>query len=190
MFVEWVRGGKPTVLGAISGAVAGLAIVTPASGFTTPMYALLMGAVGGIACFFGATSLKHAFKYDDSLDVFGVHGVSGVLGTILAGVVAVSSVNGKSGLVEGNAHQLVNQLFAGAVACILSGVASVVLLKLAAATTGLRVSESDEYDGLDISQHGESGYNFEEELFSRPVFDSGTGYVPDGAQPLATPAEA
>jgi Amt family ammonium transporter len=191
MFVEWVKGGKPTVLGAISGAVAGLAIVTPASGFTTPMYALLMGAVGGVACFFGATTLKHAFKYDDSLDVFGVHGVSGVLGTILAGVVAVSSVNGKSGLVEGNAHQLVNQLFAGAVTCLLSGVASVVLLKLAAATTGLRVSESDEFDGLDISQHGESGYNFEEELFSRPVFDAGSSYVPERAEPLATtPVEA
>jgi ammonium transporter, Amt family len=170
LFVEWLKGGKATVLGVISGAVAGLAIITPASGFTTPMLALLMGAIGGVACFFAATSLKHALGYDDSLDVFGVHGISGILGSLLVGVFAVAAVNGKSGLIEGNAHQLFNQLYAATFTALLSIVASLALLYALKATLGLRVTEAEEYDGLDISLHGESGYNFEE-AFPGTVLD-------------------
>jgi ammonium transporter, Amt family len=182
LLVEYLKGGKATVLGAISGAVAGLAIVTPASGFTTPMLAMLMGAIGGVACFFGATSLKHALGYDDSLDVFGVHGVSGILGSLLVGVVAVASVNGKSGLIEGNAHQLFNQLFAGTVTAALSIAASLALLYALKATIGLRVTEAEEYDGLDISLHGESGYNFEE-AFPATVLDEEETFAEDPAVP-------
>ncbi len=168
--VEWFKTGKPTVLGAISGAVAGLAMITPAAGFTTPMYALVIGAIAGISCFFGATSLKHALGYDDTLDAFGVHGVSGTLGTLLAGVFAVSTVNpGCSGLVDGNPHQVLNQALGALAACALSVIGTLLILAIANALCGLRVSEADEYDGLDVSQHGESGYNFEEEAFSEPA---------------------
>lgn len=162
MVAEWIKTGKPTVLGAISGAVAGLVVITPASGFTTPMYAIIMGATGGIVCFFAATTLKQALSYDDSLDAFGVHGVGGTLGAILTGVFAVAAVNGKSGLIEGNAVQFLYQLLATGITWALAAVGSFLLLKLVDLITGLRVSESDEYDGLDLSQHGESGYNFEE----------------------------
>ena len=93
MFVEWLKSGKPTVLGAISGAVAGLVVITPASGFTTPMYAIIMGFIGGAVCFFSATTLKHMFGYDDSLDAFGVHGVGGTVGALLTGVFAVAAIN-------------------------------------------------------------------------------------------------
>ncbi len=172
MLVEWVKGGKPTVLGAISGAVAGLVVITPASGFTTPMYAMVMGFVGGIVCFFGATELKHWFGYDDSLDAFGVHGVGGTVGAVLTGVFAVTAINGKSGLVEGNGRQFLNQLIATLITWVLAGVASFILLKAVDVVCGLRVKESDEYDGLDLSQHGESGYNFEE-VFPATVMDAG-----------------
>ena len=166
LLVEWLRTGKPTVLGAISGAVAGLAIITPASGFTTPMYALLIGAIGGIVCFFAATVGKQMMGYDDTLDAFGVHGVSGTVGTLLTGVFAVAAVHAKSGLVEGNSRQLFNQFLATIATWLLCGVGSLVLLKLTAVCLPLRVSESDEYDGLDLSLHGESGYNLEEETFT------------------------
>jgi len=163
MLVEWVKGGKPTALGIISGAVAGLVVITPAAGFTTPMYAILMGFIGGVVCFFGATTIKHALGYDDSLDAFGVHGIGGILGAILTGVFAVGSVNGPTGLIEGNAQQLLNQLLATAVTVVFAGVGSFVLLKITGVVTGgLRLDEEDEYTGLDLSQHGESGYNFEE----------------------------
>jgi Amt family ammonium transporter len=165
--LEWLKTGKPTVLGAISGAVAGLAIITPASGFTTPMYAMLIGMTGGVACFFGATTLKQKFGYDDSLDAFGVHGVSGVVGTALTGVFAVGAINSlKSGLIEGNTHQFLTQLGGVAVTVALSLAATFVLLKLTNALMGLRVTEEHEFDGLDLSQHGESGYNLEEDVFS------------------------
>ncbi len=166
MFVEWLKTGKPTVLGAISGAVAGLATITPASGFTTPMYAIVIGLIGGVACFFMATWVKQVLGYDDSLDAFGVHGTSGTVGTILTGVFAVAAINGTGGLVEGNVRQFTHQIIATLATWAIAGVGTLVLLKVVDLMCGLRVSESDEYDGLDLSQHGESGYNLEEEFAS------------------------
>jgi Amt family ammonium transporter len=172
--IEWLKGGKPTVLGAISGAVAGLVVITPASGFTTPMWALVMGLIAGIACFFAATELKHAVGYDDSLDAFGVHGVGGTIGAVLTGVFAVGAVNsGKAGLVDGNPRQVLNQIIATIITWVLAAVGSWVLLKLIDATIGLRVREADEHDGLDITQHGESGYNLEDALSA--TFGGGGG---------------
>jgi Amt family ammonium transporter len=169
-FIEWIKGGKPTVLGAISGAVAGLVVITPASGFTLPMWAMLMGFIGGIVCFFGATTLKHALGYDDSLDAFGVHGVGGTLGAILTGVFAVAAVNlpigfgstTKLGLIEGNTTTVVHQLIATGVAWTMAALGSLVILMIVKSIFGLRVDEMDEYEGLDLSQHGESGYNIED----------------------------
>jgi Amt family ammonium transporter len=178
VLIEWIKGGKPTVLGAISGAVAGLVVITPAAGFTTPMWAIVMGFAGGIICFLAATSLKHMLGYDDSLDAFGVHGVGGTLGAILTGVFAVGAVNGKSGLVDGNPHQVLNQLVAVGLTWAMAAIGSVVLLKVVDAITGLRVTEDDEYSGLDLSQHGESGYNFED-VFPGTVVDEGpAGFAP------------
>ncbi|HWE96261.1 MAG TPA: ammonium transporter [Tepidisphaeraceae bacterium] len=177
MFIEWIKGGKPTVLGAISGAVAGLVVITPASGFTTPMYALLMGAIGGVACFFGATTLKHMFGYDDSLDAFGVHGIGGMVGAILTGIFAVAAINpdvNVSGLVDGNPRQVLSQLIVTLLTIALAATGSFILLQLARVLCrGLRVTESDEYDGLDLTQHGESGYNFEESFPGTVLEDSG-----------------
>jgi Amt family ammonium transporter len=177
MFVEWLKTGKPTVLGAISGAVAGLVVITPASGFTTPMYAIVMGAVGGVVCFFSATALKQLLGYDDSLDAFGVHGVGGTIGAILTGVFAVGAINaGKSGLLEGNVTQFRNQLIATAITWAIAVIGSLVLLKVVDAILGLRVSEADEYEGLDLSQHGESGYNLED-AFSASFSGGGHGMM-------------
>jgi Amt family ammonium transporter len=170
--VEWIKNGKPTVLGAISGAVAGLVAITPASGYTLPMYALIIGVAAGLFCWFSATEIKQLFGYDDTLDAFGVHGTGGTLGALLTGVFAVCTVNcppgldiaGKLGLVEGNWHPLVNQLRAVALTWLLSAAASAAILSLLKVTIGLRVSEADEFDGLDLSQHGEAGYNMEDAL--------------------------
>jgi ammonium transporter, Amt family len=170
--MEWIKGGKPTVLGAISGAVAGLVAITPASGYTLPMYALILGAAAGVICFFSATTLKDVFGYDDTLDAFGVHGVGGTVGAILTGVFAVCAVNcppgldvgGKLGLVEGNWHPVLNQFRAVGLTWILSGAASFAILAILNVTIGLRVTEADEYDGLDLTQHGEAGYNLEDAM--------------------------
>ncbi|MFI5381411.1 MAG: ammonium transporter [Tepidisphaerales bacterium] len=174
MFIEWLKSGKPTVLGAISGAVAGLVVITPASGFVGPMSALIMGFIGGIACFGSATTIKHIFGYDDSLDAFGVHGVGGTIGALLTGVFATKLINtniptgtaSKLGgwLIDGNPGQLVNQFIATVITWALAAVGSFILLKLVGAMVGLRVSEEEEYDGLDITQHGESGYNIEDAI--------------------------
>ena len=176
-FIEWFKSGKPTVLGAISGTVAGLVAITPACGFTTPMYAILIGLIGGAVCFISATTLKHKFGYDDSLDAFGVHGTGGTLGAVLTGVFAVAAVNpgvGAHGLLEGNPRIMINQLIATTLTWVIAIVGSIVLLKLTAALCGgLRVTESDEFDGLDLSQHGESGYNLEDALSA--TFGGGGG---------------
>jgi Amt family ammonium transporter len=179
VIAEWLKSGKPTVLGAISGAVAGLVVITPAAGYVTINSALLMGLIGGVVCFFAATSLKHALKYDDSLDAFGVHGMGGTLGAILTGVFAVYAINGpaayadgKLGLLEGGTA-LKAQLIATGLTWVLAAVGSFVLLKITDVATGLRVAEADEYDGLDISQHGERGYNLEEEFGGTLVNESG-----------------
>jgi len=183
VLIEWMKGGKPTVLGAISGAVAGLVVITPAAGFVTPMAALVMGAVGGVLCFFGATVIKHAMGYDDSLDAFGVHGLGGTLGAILTGVFAAEAINGKSGLLEGNTGQFVNQLIATAITWLIAGVGTFILLKITDALVGLRVPATDEEDGLDITQHGESGYNFEEE-FGGTVMDDSAMHPAPIAEPV------
>ena len=168
---EWIRNGKPSVLGGISGAVAGLVAITPAAGFVKPMPALIIGLVAGVFCYWMVAKVKAKFGYDDSLDAFGVHGAGGTLGALLTGVFAVSAVNPifkdaqgntlASGLLEGNAHQLLNQLVGVAIAWVLAIVGTLIILKVVDVTIGLRVSEEEEVQGLDLSQHGEEGYYWE-----------------------------
>jgi ammonium transporter, Amt family len=163
---EWIRQGKPSALGAISGAVAGLVAITPAAGFVTPMSALWIGLIAGVFCYFMVVKVKAWFGYDDSLDAFGVHGAGGTLGAILTGVFATSAVYpifgaGKAtGLLEGNAHQLLNQFVGVAIAWSLSIVGTLIILFVVDKIIGLRVSQEDEREGLDLSQHGEEGYDW------------------------------
>jgi len=158
-FIEWAHRGKPTMFGAATGSIAGLATITPASGFVSPASALLIGVFAGAICY-AALNMKVKLKYDDSLDAFGVHGVGGILGTIGAGFLASKLINpsGADGLLLGNAHQLSVQLIAVAATAAYSFVISLVLLKVIDLAMGLRVSDEDEMMGLDISQHEESGY--------------------------------
>ena len=168
---EWIAKGKPSALGAISGCVAGLVAITPASGFVSPMSALIIGLVAGAVCFWMVTSVKSCFGYDDSLDAFGVHGAGGTVGALLTGVFASSLINpifkdsnGKvlaSGLVEGNPHQMLNQLVGVLTAWVLAIVGTLVILKIVDLIIGLRATEEEESQGLDLSQHGEEGYNLE-----------------------------
>jgi Amt family ammonium transporter len=157
MLAEWMLRRKPSVLGIISGAVAGLVAITPASGFVDPRGALIIGIAAGIACYWGATGLKHMFGYDDSLDAFGVHAVGGTVGAILTGVLAVAAVggDGHSGLIDGNPHQVVIQLYAVACTIAYDAVVSLILLKAIDLVIGLRVHIDAERDGLDLSLHGE-----------------------------------
>ena len=171
IFVEWMRTGKPSVLGGISGCVAGLVAITPASGFVQPFPALLIGFLAGIVCYFMVTLVKQKFGYDDSLDAFGVHGAGGTLGAILTGVFATNLINdgykdstGKLlplGWVDGNPGQVMNQLIGTAIAWLLAIVGTLIILKVCDAVTGLRVDKEAEIEGLDLSQHGEEGYFFE-----------------------------
>ncbi len=164
---EWLRNGKPSALGAISGAVAGLVAVTPASGFVTPMSALWIGLIAGGFCFLMVVKVKNIFGYDDSLDAFGVHGMGGTLGAILTGFFASSVVNpvfgaGKAtGFFEGNYSQVLNQLIGVGLAWTISMVGTLLILFVVDKLIGLRVSEEDERAGLDLSQHGEEGYDWE-----------------------------
>jgi Amt family ammonium transporter len=157
MFAEWIARGKPSVLGIISGAVAGLVAITPASGFVDPRGALVIGIAAGIACYWGATGLKHMFGYDDSLDAFGVHGVGGAVGALLTGVFAVAWVGGegKSGLIEGNAHQVLTQLYGIGVTAGYCAIATLIILKVLDVIIGLRVDTETERDGMDLALHGE-----------------------------------
>jgi Amt family ammonium transporter len=169
--VEWIRNGKPSALGAISGAVAGLVAITPAAGFVTPMPAILIGLIAGAFCFWMVAKVKARFGYDDSLDAFGVHGTGGTLGALLTGVFAVSSVNPifkdaqgnalASGLLEGNPHQLLNQLVGIVIAWVIAIVGTLIILKIVDLVVGLRVTEDEEIQGLDLTQHGEEGYSWE-----------------------------
>jgi Amt family ammonium transporter len=158
MAIEWIKFGKPSVLGFATGAVAGLAAITPASGTAGPAGAIIIGFTSGLVCFYAATSFKRAMGYDDSLDVFGVHGVGGFLGTVLAGVCASPLLGGSVATVA-IGHQVGVQLFCATVAAALSLVVTLVALRIAAATVGLRVDETDESLGLDLSLHNEIGYN-------------------------------
>ena len=158
MFAEWIARGKPSVLGIVSGAVAGLVAITPASGFVNPTGALVIGIVAGVICFWGATGLKHALGYDDSLDAFGVHGIGGFAGAILTGVFAVEAIggDGKKGLIDGNAGQVLTQLW-GCLVCIAwCAIATFIILKVVDVVIGLRVTTEEEVEGLDINLHGET----------------------------------
>ena len=168
---EWYVSGKASVLGAISGAVAGLVAITPAAGFVGPMSALAIGALAGVVCYLMVTRVKSKFGYDDSLDAFGVHGAGGTLGAILTGVFAARAINpifkdaqGTAtavGLIDGHPAQVLNQLVGVAIAWGLGVVGTLVILKFVDWTVGLRVTEEQEVQGLDLSQHGEEGYNLE-----------------------------
>src|SRR6266567_2764517 len=168
---EWIHNGKPTALGAISGAVAGLVAITPASGFVQPMSALAIGLIAGFFCFFMVFMVKARFGYDDSLDAFGVHGAGGTLGALLTGFFAVSAINaafgndasGKplpTGALDGHWGQLLNQAAGVGIAWTISAIGTLVLLFIVDKIVGLRVSPEDENAGLDLSQHGEEGYDF------------------------------
>jgi Amt family ammonium transporter len=171
MFAEWIKNGKPSMLGAISGAVAGLVAITPASGFVKPFPAMLIGLVAGVLCFFMVTAVKSKFGYDDTLDAFGVHGAGGTIGALLTGVFATNLVNdglkdsaGKVlplGMVDGNGGQVLNQAIGVAISWALAIVGTLIILKICDALLGVRVSAEQELEGLDVSMHGEEGYNLE-----------------------------
>jgi ammonium transporter, Amt family len=154
--IEWWSRRKPSVLGMISGAVAGLGTITPASGFVAPWHGIIIGAAAGGICYWACTWLKHRFNYDDSLDVFGVHGIGGLTGTLLCGVFATASIGGTAGLLEGHPQQVLIQLYGIAVTLVWSAGATYVLLKLVGIFVPLRVSKEQEMEGLDITQHGEA----------------------------------
>jgi ammonium transporter, Amt family len=168
--IEWIFKGKPSALGGISGAVAGLVAITPAAGFVTPMSGIVIGLITGAFCYGMVMKVKSWFGYDDSLDAFGIHGAGGTLGAILTGVFASSAINPifkdaggnpvASGAMEGNWHQLGNQLAGIAIAWVISIVGTLALLKLVDLAIGLRVTQVAEIEGLDISQHGEEGYDW------------------------------
>lgn len=161
--VEWLWRGKPTILGACSGGVAGLVCITPACGSVTTMAGILLGLAAGIVCLIACTTVKHQFGYDDSLDAFGVHGVGGILGAVLTGVFATRSITGPTGLhglLEGDGKQLLDQCVAIGAAGVLAVVGTALLLMFVQAVVGLRVDEADELQGLDLNQHGEEGYIF------------------------------
>ncbi|WP_310600910.1 ammonium transporter [Desulfobulbus sp.] len=158
--MEWIKLGKPTTLGAASGAVAGLATITPAAGFVGPNGAIAIGLVAGVVCYL-AVNLKSRFKFDDSLDVVGIHGVGGVTGTILLGVFATKTANpnGVDGLLAGNGAQVVHQLVGVGVVCVYAFAVSWIILKAVHGVMGLRISEEAEHQGLDSTEHSETAYN-------------------------------
>lgn len=160
--IEWVHRGKPTILGAATGAVAGLVAITPAAGYVTVGASLIIGMGVSVICYFGVNSLKPRFGYDDTLDVFGVHGLGGTWGAIATGIFATKSVNpaGADGLLYGNPQQLANQLIGVAAGWALAAVGTFLILKLVSLVTPLRATEEEELTGMDMSLHGETAYNF------------------------------
>jgi len=158
--MEWIKNGKPTMLGATSGAVAGLVAITPASGYVGPIPAIIIGGVAGVLCYY-AVNMKRKFGYDDALDVIGIHGVGGIWGALATGLFASLAVNaaGANGLFYGNPSQLFIQFIAVAVTMAYSFTLTFIILKVLDKTMGLRVSQEDEITGLDVTQHGEEGYN-------------------------------
>jgi ammonium transporter, Amt family len=175
---EWFRNGKPSALGAISGAVSGLVAITPAAGFVTPAASLVIGLIAGIFCYLMVAHVKVRFGYDDSLDAFGVHGAGGTLGALLTGIFALRAVNPvfhdaqgnvlPSGAMEGNLHQLLYQLIGVAIAWVLAAGGTFLILKFVDVVIGVRVSTEHEIQGLDLSQHGEEGYDVEAATYSVP----------------------
>ncbi len=171
ILAEWFQNGKSSVLGGISGCVAGLVAITPASGFVKPFPALLIGFLAGIVCYYMVTAVKSRFKYDDSLDAFGVHGAGGTLGALLTGVFATNAINDglkdsaghvlPLGWVDGHGAQVLNQFIGVLISWGLATVGTIIVLKICDMITGVRVSPEQELEGLDVSMHGEEGYNFE-----------------------------
>jgi Amt family ammonium transporter len=171
---EWIRNGKPSALGAISGCVAGLVAITPAAGFVGPMPALLIGLIAGVSCYLMVARVKAWLGYDDSLDAFGVHGVGGTIGALLTGVFATKLVNpifkdGQGialavGVIDGNYHQMLNQMVGIAMAIVLAVVGTYIILRVVDFVLGVRVSAEHEEQGLDVTQHGEEGYYWEVSL--------------------------
>ena len=171
ILAEWMHNGKASILGGISGSVAGLVAITPASGFVKPFPALLIGFCAGVVCFFMVAKVKQRFGYDDALDAFGVHGIGGTLGAILTGVFATNAVNDgfkdsagrvlPLGMVDGHGAQVVNQIIGCAVAWLLAIVGTLLILKICDAVVGVRVRKEQEISGLDVALHGEEGYIFE-----------------------------
>ena len=171
---EWIRNGKPSVLGAISGSVAGLVAITPAAGFVSPMPALLIGLIAGVFCYMMVAMVKARLGYDDSLDAFGVHGAGGTIGALLTGVFATSAVNPifkdaqghtlPAGMIDGNFRQIGNQAMGVLIAIALASVGTYIILHLVNLVLGVRVSTEDEVQGLDLTQHGEEGYYWEASL--------------------------
>jgi ammonium transporter, Amt family len=168
---EWIRNGKPSVLGAISGSVAGLVAITPAAGFVAPMPALLIGLIAGVFCYMMVAMVKARLGYDDSLDAFGVHGAGGTIGALLTGVFATSLINPifkdaqghplPVGMLDGNFRQIGNQFVGVLIAITLAAVGTYIILQIVNFAVGLRVSTEDEVQGLDVTQHGEEGYYWE-----------------------------
>ena len=156
MFSEWLVHGKPSILGIASGAIAGLVAITPASGFVDPKGALIIGLAAGIGCYIFSTGIKRALGYDDSLDVFGVHGVGGIIGALLTGVFVVEAIGGTAGLLEGNFAQVPIQVYGVAATVIWSGVATFVILMVLKAIMGIRVTDAQELEGLDVALHDEA----------------------------------
>jgi Amt family ammonium transporter len=156
MFIEWGLRGKPSVLGIISGAIGGLVAITPAAGFVDPMGALFIGIGSGAACYWGATWLKRKAGYDDALDVFGIHGIGGIVGALLTGVFANKAIGGTAGLLEGNAGQVVTQAWGIIATVIWCAIATAIILKVIDLSIGIRVDEETERDGLDLGLHGEA----------------------------------
>jgi ammonium transporter, Amt family len=156
MFTEWLLRGKPSVLGIISGAVAGLVAITPASGFVGPVGALIIGIAAGVGCYWGAVSLKKAMGYDDALDAFGIHAVGGIIGAMLTGVFAVEAIGGTAGALEGNVGQIWTQAIGVVSTIVYDAIASFIILYVINMLIGLRVSEDVEREGLDLALHGEA----------------------------------
>lgn len=200
MAAEWARTKKPSVLGALSGAVAGLVAVTPAAGFVNPSSALLIGLVAGAFCYLMTTVVKRRFGYDDSLDVFGIHGAAGTLGALLTGVFATLTVNpvfkdGSGvalpvGAIDGNAHQVINQAIAVGLAWLIAAAGTTVILKLVDLSIGLRVSDSEETVGLDLTQHGELAYAHEFQTYSVINRDSPSEITAVSENPLSSLAQS
>jgi Amt family ammonium transporter len=200
MAAEWARTNKPSVLGAISGAVAGLVAVTPAAGFVNASSALLIGLVAGALCHLMTTVVKRRLGYDDALDVFGVHGAAGTLGALLTGVFATLAVNpvfkdanGQAlpvGAIDGNSHQVVNQAIAVALSWLVAAAGTTVILKLVDVSIGLRVSDTEENLGLDMTQHGELAYAHEFQSFEMINRDSPPGLTAISENPLSSMAQS
>lgn len=171
VIAEWIKQGKPSVLGGISGSVAGLVAITPASGFVAPMPALIIGGAAGVICYLMVAVVKNKLGYDDSLDAFGVHGVGGTLGALLTGVFATRAVNNALkdssgnplplGLIDGNGQQVINQAIGCAIAIVLGVVGTLIILKICDVIIGVRADAREEQAGLDLTMHGEEGYNLE-----------------------------